>query len=96
MKDTTGTEPFDMSLVQCGARLRRSPFYEAEQRYGPKGYTVYNHMLFPIRYDDLEVSVLLAPKRTKYRLQRIFAVVRGDDDGDQSVHRFRPFSQAFM
>jgi len=53
---TTGTEPFDMSLVQCGARLRRSPFYEAEQLYGPKGYTVYNHMLFPIRYDDLEAE----------------------------------------
>jgi hypothetical protein len=38
----------------------------------------------------------LAPKRTKDRLQRIFAVVRGDDHGDQSAHRFRPFSQAFM
>jgi glycine cleavage system aminomethyltransferase T len=49
-------EPFDMPLVQCGARLRRSPFYEAEQRYGPKGYTVYNHTLFPIRYDDLEAE----------------------------------------
>jgi aminomethyltransferase len=47
-------EPFDMSLVQCGARLRRSPFYEAEQRYGPLAYTVYNHTLFPIRYDTLE------------------------------------------
>src|SRR6266511_2289062 len=47
---------FDMSLVQCGARIRRSPFYEAEQRYGPKGYTVYNHMLFPIRFDDLEAE----------------------------------------
>jgi glycine cleavage system aminomethyltransferase T len=49
-------EPFDMSLVQCGARLRRSPYFEAEQRYGPKGYTVYNHTLFPIRYDDLEAE----------------------------------------
>jgi glycine cleavage system aminomethyltransferase T len=49
-------EPFDMSLVQCGARLRRSPFYEAEQRYGPRGYTVYNHTLFPIRFDDLEAE----------------------------------------
>jgi len=48
--------PFDMSLVQSGARLRRSPYFEAEQRYGPKGYTVYNHMLFPIRYDDLEAE----------------------------------------
>src|SRR3712207_7411976 len=47
---------FDMSLVQRGARLRRSPFYEAEQRYGPKGYTVYNHMLFPIAFDDLEAE----------------------------------------
>jgi len=48
------TTPFDMSLVQCGARLRRSPYYEATQRYGPKGYTVYNHMLFPIRFSSLE------------------------------------------
>jgi glycine cleavage system aminomethyltransferase T len=47
---------FDMSLVQCGARIRRSPFYEAEQRHGPKGYTVYNHMFFPIRYDDLDAE----------------------------------------
>jgi glycine cleavage system aminomethyltransferase T len=47
---------FDMSLVQCGARLRRSPYYEAEQRYGPLGYTVYNHMLFPIRFDDFEAE----------------------------------------
>ena len=46
--------PFDMSLVQRGARLRRSPFYEAEQRHGPRGYTVYNHMLFPTHFDDFE------------------------------------------
>ena len=45
--------PFDMSLVQCGARLRRTPYFEATQKYGPKGFTVYNHMLFPIRFDDL-------------------------------------------
>ena len=48
--------PFDMSLVQRGARLRRSPFYEAEQRHGPRGYTVYNHMLFPTHYDDFETE----------------------------------------
>jgi aminomethyltransferase len=47
---------FDMSLVQRGARLRRSPFYEAEQRYGPRGYTVYNHMLFPIAFDEFEAE----------------------------------------
>jgi aminomethyltransferase len=47
---------FDMSLVQRGARLRRSPYYEATQRYSPKGFTVYNHMLFPIRYDSFEAE----------------------------------------
>jgi len=45
---------FDMSLVQRGARLRRSPFFEATQRHGAKAYTVYNHMLFPICFADLE------------------------------------------
>lgn len=48
--------PFDMSLVQRGARLRRSPFFEATQRYGPRGFTVYNHMLFPIAFDDFEAE----------------------------------------
>ncbi len=50
------TVPFDMSLVQRGARNRRTPFYEATQRYGPKGFTVYNHMYFPIRFDDFEAE----------------------------------------
>jgi len=45
---------FDMHLVQRGARLRRTPFFAATQRYGAKAYTVYNHMLFPINYADLE------------------------------------------
>ena len=47
-------EPFDMSLVQRGARNRRTPYYEATQKYGPKGFTVYNHMYFPIRFDTFE------------------------------------------
>ena len=47
-------EPFDMGLVQRGARNRRTPYYEATQKYGPKGYTVYNHMYFPIRFDSFE------------------------------------------
>ena len=46
--------PFEMSLVQRGARLRRTPFFEATQRYGAKAYTVYNHMLFPICFGYLE------------------------------------------
>jgi glycine cleavage system aminomethyltransferase T len=47
---------FDMSLVQRGARLRRSPYYEATQEYSPVGFTVYNHMLFPIRFDTFEAE----------------------------------------
>ena len=46
--------PLDMKLIQRGARLRRSPFFEATQRYGARAYTVYNHMLFPICFGDLE------------------------------------------
>jgi aminomethyltransferase len=46
--------PFDMSLIQRGARLRRTPFFAATQRHGAKAYTVYNHMLFPVCFADLE------------------------------------------
>jgi len=49
-------EPFDMSLVQRGARNRRTPYYEATQKYGPTGFTVYNHMYFPIRFDSFEAE----------------------------------------
>jgi glycine cleavage system aminomethyltransferase T len=49
-------EPFDMSLVQRGARNRRTPYYDATQRRGPKGMTVYNHMYFPIRFDTFEAE----------------------------------------
>jgi aminomethyltransferase len=48
--------PFDMALVQRGARLRRTPYFEATQRHGARGYTVYNHMLFPIRFDSFEAE----------------------------------------
>jgi glycine cleavage system aminomethyltransferase T len=49
-------EAFDMSLVQRGARNRRTPYYEATQKHGPKGFTVYNHMYFPIRFDTFEAE----------------------------------------
>jgi len=48
--------PFDMSLVQRGARNRRTPYYEATQKYSPKAFTVYNHMYFPIRFDSFEAE----------------------------------------
>lgn len=47
---------FDMGLIQRGARLRRSPFFEATLRYGCKAYTVYNHTFLPSRYDDYEAE----------------------------------------
>ncbi len=47
------SQSFDMRLIQCGGRLRRTPYFEATQRYGAKAYTVYNHMFFPIRFDEL-------------------------------------------
>jgi glycine cleavage system aminomethyltransferase T len=49
-----GMAEFDMGLVQRGARNRRTPYYEAEQGHSPLGYTVYNHMYFPIRFDSFE------------------------------------------
>src|SRR5207237_7542392 len=47
---------FDLSLVARGARNRRTPFHSSTQRYGPKGFTVYNHMYFPINFDDFEAE----------------------------------------
>ena len=50
------TAVFDPAQVQRGARLKRSPYFEATQRAGCRGYTVYNHMLLPICYDDPEAE----------------------------------------
>jgi glycine cleavage system aminomethyltransferase T len=47
---------FDPALIQRGARLKRSPYFAATQRAGCHGYTVYNHMLLPIRYDSFEAE----------------------------------------
>ncbi len=50
------TATFDMKLIQRGARLRRSPFFEATLKSGAQRYTVYNHMFLPTCYDDLEAE----------------------------------------
>src|SRR5207249_9118706 len=52
MTQPAEVRPFDMRLIQRGARLRRSPYFEATQRYGCRAYTVYNHMFLPSCYDD--------------------------------------------
>lgn len=48
------TTLFDMAKIQRGARIRRSPFFNATLEGGCSSYTVYNHMLLPTAYDDLE------------------------------------------
>lgn len=45
-----------MNLIQRGARLRRSPFFESTLRAGCRAYTVYNHMFLPSYYDDPEAE----------------------------------------
>jgi aminomethyltransferase len=47
---------FDPALLQRGARLRRSPYFDATQRAGCRSYTVYNHMLLPIQYAAFEAE----------------------------------------
>ncbi|MGH8732608.1 MAG: glycine cleavage T C-terminal barrel domain-containing protein [Burkholderiales bacterium] len=42
--------------MQRGARLKRSPYFAATQKAGCRGYTVYNHMLLPIRYGSFEAE----------------------------------------
>src|SRR5438309_5930823 len=41
-----------MALMQRGARLRRSPFFDKTWETGCKAYTVYNHTFLPSYYDD--------------------------------------------
>ncbi len=45
-------ESFDIATIARGARIRRSPYFDATQRCGCKSYTVYNHMYLPNYYDD--------------------------------------------
>jgi aminomethyltransferase len=45
-------QAFDIATIARGARIRRSPYFEATQRYGCKSYTVYNHTYLPNYYDD--------------------------------------------
>jgi glycine cleavage system aminomethyltransferase T len=49
-------KPFDMGLIQRGARLQRSPYFESTLEAGCQAYTVYNHTFLPSRYDDYEAE----------------------------------------
>src|SRR2546425_6766358 len=48
----TQRKRYDMALIQRGARLRRSPFFDKTWEAGCKAYTVYNHTFLPSYYDD--------------------------------------------
>src|SRR5712691_599611 len=69
---------FDPALIQRGARLRRSPFFEATQRAGCLGYTIYNHMIeidgarldlnmtrYPVRGGGHVTSCVYSPRLKK-------------------------------
>src|SRR5437899_10299503 len=51
-KSASRSKVYDMALIQRGARLRRSPFFDSTLKAGCKSYTVYNHTFLPSYYDD--------------------------------------------
>ncbi len=44
------SEPY----LGCGARVRKSPYFESTLKAGCKEYTTYNHMYFPVYYNTPE------------------------------------------
>ena len=62
-----------------GTRIRKSPFFESTLAWGCKEYTTYNHMYFPVYYNNKIVGVVTSGGygfRTKKSLA--FAYVRSD------------------
>src|SRR2546422_9352535 len=51
-KNASKSKVYDMALIQRGARLRRSPFFDSTLKAGCKSYTVYNHTFLPSYYAD--------------------------------------------
>ena len=39
-------------LISIGARVRKSPYFDATLRAGAKAFTVYNHTFMPTSYTD--------------------------------------------
>ncbi|MEM9775780.1 MAG: glycine cleavage T C-terminal barrel domain-containing protein [Chloroflexota bacterium] len=44
------------SQVGFGSQIRKSPYFEATQRWGATGYSVYNHMYIPRSFGDAEAN----------------------------------------
>ena len=51
-----GPRRYDTRMIRRGARLRRSPFFDATLAAGCRSYTVYNHTLLPSTYDGPEAE----------------------------------------
>ena len=41
-------------LIGIGTRIRKSPYYDSNIKYGVKGFTIYNKMYLPTGFDDPE------------------------------------------
>ncbi len=41
-------------LIGIGTRVRKSPYYDSNIKYGVKGFTIYNKMYLPTGFDDPE------------------------------------------
>ena len=86
----------DFSSTEAAVLVPDVEKRDAEPRFPLRNQRCGRRRRAIVRYEHLEVSVLLRSERTKYRVKGVFAVEGGDDDGDQRVHRSRPFSHAFM
>ena len=48
-------------MIGIGTRIRKSPYYESNLKYGVTGFTVYNKMYLPTGFSDplkLELSIM--------------------------------------
>lgn len=52
-EDKSKTRPKSKKPKLYSFRIRKSPFFEATERYGCKAYTTYNNMYLPLVYEDL-------------------------------------------
>src|SRR5439155_24182199 len=52
MMQPAEVRPFEMRLIQRGARLRRSPYFDATQRYGCRAVAAYSQVVVTSGCDD--------------------------------------------
>ncbi len=39
-------------LLTLSNHFRKSPYFKSTQRYGGSAFSIYNHMLMPVAYED--------------------------------------------